>query len=46
VSQVAAGKLNNKAVFLNLVQVITVETEQCKQGVGLQNVKYPPGFDV
>jgi hypothetical protein len=45
VSQVVAGKLDNKPVFLDLVQVITVETERRERGVGLQNMKYPPGFD-
>jgi hypothetical protein len=43
--QVVAGKLDNKPVFLDLVQVITVQTEQRERGVGLQNMKYPPAFD-
>jgi hypothetical protein len=45
VRQVAAGKLDNKSVFLDLVQVITVEAERRERGVGLQNMKYPPAFN-
>jgi hypothetical protein len=44
-SQVVTGQLDDKPVFLDLVQVITVETERREWGVGLQNMKYPPACD-
>lgn len=43
--QVVAGNLDDKPVFLDLVQVLTVQAERCIRGRGLQNMKYPPAFD-
>ena len=43
--QVAAGNLDDKPVFLDLVQVLTVQAERRVRGCGLQNMKYPPAFD-
>ena len=45
VHQVVAGNLDNKPVFLDLVHVLTIEAERREQGLGLQNMKYPPEFD-
>jgi hypothetical protein len=43
--QVLAGNLDNRPIFMDLVQVLVTEAEQRKQGLGLQNMKYPPAFD-
>jgi len=45
VHQVVAGKLDDKPVFLDLVQVITLEAERCERGVGFQGMKYPQAFE-
>ncbi|KAI0301414.1 hypothetical protein BC826DRAFT_1102007 [Russula brevipes] len=45
VRQVVAGNLDNKPVFLDLVQVLTNEAERRERGLGRQNTKYPPAFD-
>lgn len=45
VQQVVAGNLDNQPVFLDLVQVLTVQAERQLHGSGLQNMKYPPAFD-
>lgn len=43
--QVVAGNLDDQPVFLDLVQVLTVQTERRLSGTGLQNMKYPPALD-
>jgi hypothetical protein len=45
VRQVVAGNLDDQPVFLDLVQVLTAQTEWCLQGCGNQNMKYPPALD-
>ncbi|KAI0291530.1 hypothetical protein BC826DRAFT_875479, partial [Russula brevipes] len=45
VRQVVEGNLDDKPVFLDLVQVLTIEAERRERGLGLQNMKYPPAFD-
>ncbi|KAH9015478.1 hypothetical protein EDB84DRAFT_1679909 [Lactarius hengduanensis] len=45
VRQVVSGNLDDKTVFLDLVQVLTVQAEQRLRGRGLQNMKYPPALD-
>ena len=43
--QVVAGNFDEQPVFLDLVQVLTVQAERRVHGSGLQNMKYPPAFD-
>lgn len=43
--QVVAGNFDDQPVFLDLVQVLTVQTERRLRGTGLQNMKYPPALD-
>ena len=43
--QVVAGNLDDQPVFLDLVQVLTVQAERRLNGSGLQNMKYPPALD-
>ncbi|KAI0282652.1 hypothetical protein BC826DRAFT_921590 [Russula brevipes] len=45
VRQVVAGNLDDKPVFLDLVQVLTNEAERREKGLGRQNMKYPPALD-
>jgi hypothetical protein len=45
VRQVVAGHFNDKQVFMDLVHVLVVDTEQQENGLGLQNMKYPPAFN-
>lgn len=45
VHQVVLGNLDNKPVFMDLIQVLTIEAERREQGRGLQKMKYPPAFD-
>ena len=43
--QVIAGNFDDQPVFLDLVQVLTVQAERHLRDSGLQNMKYPPAFD-
>lgn len=45
VQQVVVGNLDNQAIFLDLIQVLTVQAGWQLQRNGLQNMKYPPAFD-
>ncbi|KAN0132733.1 hypothetical protein V8E53_009404, partial [Lactarius tabidus] len=45
VRQVVAGNLDEQPVFLDLVQVLTVQAERRERGTGYQNMKYPPAID-
>jgi hypothetical protein len=45
VHQVVLGNLDSKPVFMDLVQVLTIEAERREKGHGLQKMKYPPAFD-
>jgi hypothetical protein len=45
VRQVVLGNLDEKPVFMDLVNVLTIEAERREHGNGLQNMKYPPAFD-
>jgi hypothetical protein len=45
VRQVVAGNLDDQPVFLDLVQVLTVQAERRVRGtVDYQNMKYPPAI--
>ena len=43
--QVVTGNFEDQPVFLDLVQVLTLQAERRFRGNGLQNMKYPPAFD-
>jgi hypothetical protein len=45
VRQVVAGNLDEQPVFLDLVEVLTVQAERRERGTGYQNMKYPPAID-
>jgi hypothetical protein len=45
VRQVIEGNLDDQPVFLDLVQVLTVQAERRICGSGRQNMKYPPALD-
>ncbi|KAG9091626.1 hypothetical protein FRC06_000486 [Ceratobasidium sp. 370] len=44
VHRVVQGKIDNSRVFSGLVQTIAAKEDKLARGIGMQNLRYPPGW--